>query len=178
MNALKRSASTVTESTATYDVFISYSHADLDWVRDTLQPRLESWGLCVGVDHQNFLPGRRLAGTIREFIRASRHVIFVCTKAFADSEWCREELETVRAGDPAGLRAKAIPVVLEEGSVPDLLSDVIWCNLTANPYDKQEWQKLCAAMGGNWQDSYLEVKEVIQNAVETEFKAYRSLPAH
>lgn len=43
----------------TFDVFISYSHADSEWVRGELLPRLEEAGLKVMIDHRD-LEKRRL----------------------------------------------------------------------------------------------------------------------
>ena len=43
----------------TYDVFISYSHADKAWVWDELLPRLEGAGLRVCIDDQDFEIGAR-----------------------------------------------------------------------------------------------------------------------
>jgi hypothetical protein len=133
------------------DVFISYSHNDIKWVKDCLLPMIESWQLNFAIDHADFLPGRRLVSTIHEFITTSKHVIFVCTQNFIDSEWCRDELETVRAQDPGSIKQKAIPVVLDEKAVPDLLRNTIWCTLCGRGmYETDEWKKLCKALNGNW----------------------------
>jgi len=111
---------------------------------------IESWQLDFAIDHADFLPGGRLASTIHEFITTSKHVIFVCTQSFHDSEWCSEELKTVRAQDPGSFNQKAIPVVLDARAVPDLLKDTIWCNLCGRMYETNEWKKLCTALNGNW----------------------------
>ena len=37
-----------------YDVFISYSHADGEWVRGWLLPRLKGAGLSVCIDDRDF----------------------------------------------------------------------------------------------------------------------------
>ena len=133
------------------DVFISYSHKDIKWVKECLLPIIESWQLDFAIDHADFLPGRRLVSTIHEFITTSKHVIFVCTQNFIDSEWCRDELETVLAQDPASIKQKAIPVVLDEKAVPALLKKTIWCNLGGmGMYETDEWKKLCKALNGNW----------------------------
>lgn len=125
-----------------FDVFISYNTKDRSFVNDILEPKLESWDLRVCVDYKTFLPGQRLAGTIHRSISASRQVIFVCTKNFLNSEWCHNELEIVRSQDPAGFKAKAIPLVLEKEAVPDLLKDTIWCNLIDDINNPEEWNKL------------------------------------
>lgn len=158
------------------DVFVSYSHKDSKWVKSTLLPHLEAWGLHIIIDQKDFLPGLRLASTIRDFLLSSKHVVFICTKDFIKSEWYREEIETVRAEDPASLKRKAVPVVLDPDGVPSLLSDTIWCDLSKNPYDQNEWKKLCQSLQGVWIDDYKEIKELIRLAIEAEFQAYKSLP--
>ena len=131
------------------DLFISYSHKDIKWVKECFLPMIEFWQIDFAIDHADFIPGGRLASTVHEFITFARHVVFVCTKSFLSSEWCREELETVRAQDPASLRQKAIPVVLDPIAVPSLLKDTIWCNLSGKMYETNEWKKLCKALNGN-----------------------------
>ena len=37
-----------------YDVFISYSHTDAEWVKEQLLPRLEQGGLKVNIDYRDF----------------------------------------------------------------------------------------------------------------------------
>ena len=41
-----------------YDVFVSYSHDDEDWVEKALLPRLEGAGLRVCIDFRDFVPGK------------------------------------------------------------------------------------------------------------------------
>ena len=41
-------------SEPTYDVFVSYSSADQDWVRKWLVPRLKAEGLAVCTDQESF----------------------------------------------------------------------------------------------------------------------------
>jgi hypothetical protein len=38
-----------------YDVFISYSHKDQEWVRNILLPTLEKQGLKVCIDYRDFI---------------------------------------------------------------------------------------------------------------------------
>ena len=44
-----------------YDVFISYSHADEDWVVNTLLPTIEDAGIKACIDFRDFVPGKPLA---------------------------------------------------------------------------------------------------------------------
>jgi hypothetical protein len=111
---------------------------------------IESWQLDYAIDHADFLPGMRCASTIHGFIKSSKHVIFVCTQNFINSPQCQEELEQVRAQDPGSFKRKAIPVVLDEEAVPELLEDTWWCNLSTGKYETNEWNKLCRALEGVW----------------------------
>ncbi len=53
----------------TYDVFISYSHADEAWVEGTLLPRLEGVGLRVCIDFRDFLPGKAALFNMQDAVR-------------------------------------------------------------------------------------------------------------
>src|SRR5713101_2613381 len=131
-------------------VFVSYSHRDSRWVRERLVPRLRLWGLVVSIDYESFDPGTHLVDAIHEGIRRSRHVIFVVTKAFAKSEWSRRELQQTISDDPAILRKKAVPVILDRRSVPRELQSVVWCTLHRSGPRESEWRRLCRTLGGRW----------------------------
>lgn len=156
-------------------VFISYRRTDFDWVKTYLLPKLEVWKVNYVIDHQDFLPGQRVASTIRDYIRSSQKVIFVCTREFLDSEWCREELETARTEDPGSIQGKSIPVVLDKRGVPDLLSDIIWCDLSNDQNDANEWRKLCVSIGGSWYD-YSDIQDLVKAAIGAEYAVYKQLP--
>lgn len=132
------------------DLFISYSHNDIKWVKDFLIPMIESWQLEFAIDHADFLPGRPLVSTIHKFINTSKHVLFICTQSFLASPFCQEELEVARHQDPGSLKSKAIALVLDKNAVPSLLRTTVWCNLSERIYDTAEWKKLCKALGGKW----------------------------
>ncbi|KAL1259609.1 hypothetical protein QQF64_010186 [Cirrhinus molitorella] len=78
----------------TFHAFISYSHADADWVRNYLLPCLENskppYRLCI--HERDFIPGKWIIDNIIENIENSRKVIFVLSRNFVNSEWCNYEL--------------------------------------------------------------------------------------
>ena len=85
----------------TYDVFISYSHADSEWVTQTLLPRLEAAGLKACVDARDFRPG---APSVKEMARAvqnSRKTVLVLTPAYLASAWAEFERLMLQTLDPA-----------------------------------------------------------------------------
>ena len=130
-----------------YDVFISYSHNDSDWVRGYLLPILDSWGLKVAIDNKVFVPGVTLDVHIQDTIINSEHVIFVCTQHFMASEWCLLEVDKTMAQKSI----HCIPLVLDgPKNVPGALSNITWADLTDLQHDKNEWKKLCASLNGKW----------------------------
>lgn len=132
-----------------YDVFISYSHNDSDWVRGYLLPMLDSWGLQVAIDNKVFIPGETLDAHIQETILKSEHVIFVCTQHFMASTWCLLEVEKTLAQTSID----CIPLVLDGAKhVPESLSNITWADLTDLQHDENQWKKLCTALNGAWSE--------------------------
>lgn len=130
-----------------YDVFVSYSHNDSDWVRGYLIPLLISWDLEVAIDNRVFLPGATLDEHIQSTIHASKQVIFVCTQHFVASTWCLKEVElTLKKGT-----MNCVPLVLEgPRNVPKELGNITWADLTDMQHDENEWRKLCRSLNGKW----------------------------
>lgn len=132
-----------------YDVFISYSHNDSDWVRGYLLPMLDSWGLKVAIDNKVFIPGETLDVHIQQTIDQSEHVIFVCTQHFMASSWCLLEVEKTLARKTI----HCIPLVLDGAKhVPESLGNITWADLTDLQHDENEWKKLCASLNGAWSE--------------------------
>ena len=73
-----------------YDVFISYSHDDFDWV-SRFAERLESEGLRVARDEVVLKPGDVLTHAIEQAIRDSAHGILVFSPASVASGWVQQE---------------------------------------------------------------------------------------
>ena len=78
----------------TYDVFISYSHADPDWVWKWLVPRLKAEGLNVCTDQESFDLGVPSLVNMENAVLASRHTLLVLTPGLRG-----EPVDAVRA-DP------------------------------------------------------------------------------
>ena len=102
-----------------YDAFLSYRHADKDWVRKTLVPRLESAGLRLCVDYRDFKLGAALLDEMERAVLESRFTIAVYTKAYSESGFT--DLENILA-DHRGVEERAVRliVLLRDGTVPSL----------------------------------------------------------
>ena len=72
-------------SEQTYDVFVSYSSADQDWVWKTLIPRLKCEGLAVCTDRESFDVGVPSLDNMANAVEASRHTLLVLTEAWVGS---------------------------------------------------------------------------------------------
>jgi len=77
----------------TYDVFVSYSDADGQWVRDELWPQLEGAGLKIS-DYLEFELGVPKIVNIERAIEASRKVLLILTP-----DWLADD----RRHSPAGM---------------------------------------------------------------------------
>jgi len=134
--------------------FVSYSHRDQHWVKYVLLPRLAAWRIEVLLDVTAFQPGEHLVTAIGGALQRADRVLFVVTENFASSEWTRRELQETISADPAALRQKAIPIVLDEAAVPTELRSLIWCRITPDHAGSEfEWSKLCKALNGPWPEA-------------------------
>ncbi|KAH6926699.1 hypothetical protein HPB50_021214 [Hyalomma asiaticum] len=74
-----------------FDVFVSFSSKDIEWMHDEILPRLESMGLSYCTYERNFKGGYLLQDIIRDAVAYSRRTLLVLTRNFVESEWCRLE---------------------------------------------------------------------------------------
>ncbi len=103
---------------AKFDVFISYSSLDKQWVRDWLKPRLEQESLAVCIDFRDFTIGPPSLVNMEEAVAESRKTILVLTPNWVESEWTNFESLLVQTRDPAGLRGTLLPVMLTDCQLP------------------------------------------------------------
>ncbi|XP_060726627.1 toll-like receptor 21 [Tachysurus vachellii] len=81
------------EEKCTYDAFISYNSADLEWVMEELLPNLEGSGFRVCLHHRDFEPGRNIVDNIVAAVYNSRKTVCVVSQNFLRSEWCSLEIQ-------------------------------------------------------------------------------------
>lgn len=74
-------------TTTAYDVFISYSSKDQDWVHGPLLQRLEGYGLRVCIDFRDFQPGAAIVTEMERAVLTSRYTLLVLTPDFVNSSW-------------------------------------------------------------------------------------------
>ena len=133
-----------------YDVFVSYRRVEPDqtWVRDELVPALESAGLKVCLDVQDFVPGRDLIHEMSRAGNQSRRAICVLSPDyFEGNRFVAFESLMARREDPSAHDSRLIPVILRKCTVPMWLSGLIAVDWTTPRDHRREWDKLLKALG-------------------------------
>lgn len=103
---------------ASYDVFISYSHHDFDWVSKTLVPTLENRGFSVCVDYRDFQGGAFSAEEMESAVANSRHTIIVLSPDYITSDWTKFENIMAQTLDPGAATRRLIPILLRDCTLP------------------------------------------------------------
>jgi hypothetical protein len=101
-----------------YDVFISYSHRDEEWVQGWLLPRLERAGLRVCIDVRDFPVGLPVLINMEQAVERSRRTLLVLTPDWAAGEWTSFEALMVQTEDPAGRARRMLPLMLKDCQLP------------------------------------------------------------
>lgn len=101
----------------TYDVFVSYSHADAALIKN-LVARLQRRGIRVALDEVVLQPGTPLIHGVEQAIRNSTHGLLVFSKASTASGWVTNEYYVLmqRSIESGQL---FIPVLLEDVPLPE-----------------------------------------------------------
>jgi len=129
-----------------YDAFISYSHEDSAWVRDMLLPRLEDEGLRACIDFRDFEPGVASLVNMENAVEHSRKTLIVLTPAWVESEWTAFESLLVQTDDPAGRRARMIPLRLRPCEPPRRIAMLTYVDFTQLSDLEFQLRRLVAAI--------------------------------
>jgi formylglycine-generating enzyme required for sulfatase activity len=130
------------ETNYRYDVFISYSHQDKDWVEQELLPRLEGAALQVCIDRRDFEIGTPALVNMERAVDRSRHTLLVLTPAWVKSEYCHFESMLGGTSDPAGRRRKLFPIMLEDCTPPPRISMLTWADFREPDKRVDEFERL------------------------------------
>lgn len=81
------------EGEYTYDVFVSYSDQNRDWVLEQLLPNIEREDeLNICLHERDFKVGLTILENIINCMDQSRCILLVISKSFVSSNWCQFEL--------------------------------------------------------------------------------------
>jgi len=76
-----------------YDVFVTFSSQDLNWVNKELLPLLEKHKLIYCIHDRDFEIGKAVVDNMAESVYTSRKVLAVMSHNYMSSKFCRGELE-------------------------------------------------------------------------------------
>ena len=133
---------------ATWDVFISYAHADQDWVR-TLATNLHNLGLAVFRDEWEIGSADVLVHRLDEGLLRSRAGVLVVSPASLASLWVRAEYAAMMQRAVEG-QHRLIPVLLADAEMPPLLASRLYIDFrhADGPVYTAKVQELARALRG------------------------------
>lgn len=134
-----------------YDVFISYSSHDTEWVNLQLKDKLESYEppyrICL--HDRDFEVGATIMENILNSVEKSKRMIIVLSNSFLESEWCRYEFRAAHRRVLADRTNYLIMILFDDVNTNDL-DDEMKLYLRTNTYlsvsNKWFWQKLLYAL--------------------------------
>jgi hypothetical protein len=151
-----------------YDAFISYSHHDSAWVRNVLLPHLEDEGLRVCIDFRDFELGAPSLVNMENAVERSRKTLIVLTPAWLESEWTAFESLLIQSDDPAGRRARMIPLRLKPCEPPRRIAMLTYVDFTQPSELEFQLQRLVAAIGSEpVPDTHQPIPEPCEELSET-----------
>ncbi len=151
-------------------VFVSYSHAQGDWVLDRLVPCLKAGGAEVLIDVERFRAG---GGVYRQMDatqdNADRHVLVLSAEYLASMP-CQHEMRRAIARDPAFADHLVQPVRRDDTKLPDAikLPDPIYVDLRDDS-KHGPWDLLlreCDAKLGATAPDWLEARDTLRRKLD------------
>lgn len=76
-----------------YDVFVTFSNQDLNWVNKELLPLLEKHKLNYCIHDRDFEIGKPVVDNMADSVYTSRKVLAIMSHNYMSSKFCRGELE-------------------------------------------------------------------------------------
>jgi hypothetical protein len=128
-----------------FDVFVSYRWVEPDqtWVRNDFVPALQSAGLKVCIDVNDFVPGRDLILEMTRAGQTSRRALCILSEDYFDgNRMVHFESLAARRADPSGLESRLIPLLLRPTQLPEWLRGLILVDWTDPNGHTREWDKL------------------------------------
>jgi len=131
-------------------VFISYCHAQGEWVLDRLVPALRAGGADVHIDRERFTAGRAVVGQMDATQDAAEMSVLVLSPDYLASRYCLHEMDRAIRRDPQFQYGIVIPVIRVACNLPAKLrtTDPLYVNL-CDDKEIRQWDSLLQACGAN-----------------------------
>ncbi|GAB6024278.1 hypothetical protein CHUAL_008971 [Chamberlinius hualienensis] len=150
---MKNAGTSIETDRKVFDVFISYSNEDSDFVATEIVPKLEDindpYHVCV--HERNFLGGGSIEDTIIEAIKKSTRIIVILTENYLQSDWCMYEFIIAHSVMIEDQCPRVVLIIKDE--LPPDINPNLQIYLSTNTYiewtDKRFWQRLHFALQSN-----------------------------
>ncbi|MCI0445851.1 TIR domain-containing protein [bacterium] len=113
-----------------YDVFISYSHLDRDWVQEWLLSKLRSASVSVCIDFLDFTPGAPIVIEMEHAIMKSRKTLLILSTNYLKSAWTEYEYTMAQTVRSVPSERRLIPLLLSPCDLPLSLSNLVHLDFT------------------------------------------------
>jgi hypothetical protein len=126
-------------------VFVSYCHAQGDWVWSRLVPCLKAGGAEVLIDRERFVAGKALVGQMDAIQDLANVHLLVLSTDYLKSANCLHEMRRAVACDPAFTKGVIVPVQREVCTLPPEIAgpNPLYVNLVDDG-DAHGWKRLLA----------------------------------
>jgi hypothetical protein len=133
---------------SSFDVFVSYSRHDADWVR-VLAENLYRTGFEVFFDEWEIRSGDVLVHRLEDGIHVATNGVLVVSPASVARPWVLEEYAAMLTRAVAG-EQRLIPVLLESAELPPFLASRVWVDFrgAVGPQYEQRFAELVRALRG------------------------------
>ncbi|HTG33845.1 MAG TPA: TIR domain-containing protein [Thermoanaerobaculia bacterium] len=132
-----------------YDLFISYSHDDKEWVRTWLLPRLEAASIAVCIDWRDFAIGISSIQNMEDAVERSGRTILVLSPSWVKSEWASFESILSQSSDPVGVRQRTLPLLLQPCELPRRLKILTYADFSDSANWDVELGRLVSTIHGD-----------------------------
>jgi TolB-like protein len=129
-----------------YDVFISYSSHDQDWVQGELLKIIEEVGLRAFIDFRDFKSGAPSIKEMERGVTTCRKTLLVLTPDYIESEWCEIESIMLHRIDPANRSLRLIPLLKTQCDKPLRIGALTHVDFTDGADFELAWQQLLTAL--------------------------------
>lgn len=134
-----------------FDVFLSHSGKDKEFVKE-LYRRLTRDGVKCFFDIVSIGWGDNWVRALERAIDECRHIVFVLSPDFCNSEWVEVERTSSIADDPGALKRKVRPLMLRPcrdlPAFPRFLKQVQAIDVSTGPLFEENYPRICRELGG------------------------------
>jgi TIR domain len=131
-------------------VFVSYCHAQGDWVWDRLVPSLRAGGAEVHIDRERFNAGRAVIGQMDATQEMAEMSLLVLSPEYLASRYCLHEMDKAIAQDPQFRLGLVLPVMRIACNLPDSIRtpNPLCVNL-CDDKNSGEWRLILRSCGAD-----------------------------